>query len=128
MGVLRKLSFSMKPLSLVCLLLISLAVSQPLPEPHDQTDGLVALNTMTLVPLLLAGAAFAKGYLIGNIEQRQSRSYGGYAAPYGGYNRVGYNPTPYYPNSYGPSPSYPHRRVDQYKDQYQEDQYQAPSA
>merc|ERR1711994_1082552 len=90
------------------LLPASLVLTAPAPAPQNggQTAGLVTLNTMTLMPLLLAGAAFAKGYLIGNLKHRKvSSGHGGYGPPLG-YNRVGYG----YP-SYHQDP-YPHRRVD----------------
>merc|ERR1712024_39136 len=79
---------------------------------------------MTLMPLLLAGAAFAKvtlhkvhlivinqGYLIGNLKHRKvSSGHGGYGPPLG-YNRLGYGYPSYHQGSYHQDP-YPHRRVD----------------
>merc|ERR1712189_123604 len=96
------------------LLLASLVLTAPAPAPQNggQTAGLVTLNTMTLMPLLLAGAAFAKGYLIGNLKHRKvSSGYGGYGPPLG-YNRVGYGYPNYHQASYHQDP-YPHRRVDE---------------
>merc|ERR1712203_296442 len=96
------------------LLLVSIALTAPAPAPQNggQTAGLVTLNTMTLMPLLLAGAAFAKGYLIGNLKHRKvSSGHGGYGPPLG-YNRVGYGYPNYHQASYHQDP-YPHRRVDE---------------
>merc|ERR1712243_315854 len=116
------------PQAVLSILLVPLSQCVPVPKPQNggtssmsaQTAGLVSLNAMTLVPLLLAGAAFAKGYLVGNIAQRKSRSYGGYGG-YGGYHRVGYS------SHYQPSYSdYHHRRVD-VDTQYPEDEYQTTS-
>merc|ERR1712228_1051837 len=98
----------LEALGLGLLLMVCFAFTAPVPEPQNgrQTAGLVTLNTMTLMPLLLAGAAFAKGYLIGNLKHRKvSSGHGGYGPPLG-YNRLGYG----YP-SYHQDP-YPHRRVD----------------
>merc|ERR1712243_341209 len=116
------------PQAVLSILLVPLSQCVPVPKPQNggtssmsaQTAGLVSLNAMTLVPLLLAGAAFAKGYLVGNIAQRKSRSYGGYGG-YGGYHRVGYSP--HYQPSYS---DYHHRRVD-VDSQYPEDEYQTTS-
>merc|ERR1711994_249340 len=95
------------------LLPASLVLTAPAPAPQNggQTAGLVTLNTMTLMPLLLAGAAFAKGYLIGNLKHRKvSSGHGGYGPPLG-YNRLGYGYPSYHQGSYHQDP-YPHRRVD----------------
>merc|ERR1712014_34514 len=95
------------------LLLASLVLTAPAPAPQNggQTAGLVTLNTMTLMPLLLAGAAFAKGYLIGNLKHRKvSSGHGGYGPPLG-YNRVGYGYPSYHQAGYHQDP-YPRRRVD----------------
>merc|ERR1711953_1188510 len=95
------------------LLMVSFVLTAPAPEPQNgrQTAGLVTLNTMTLMPLLLAGAAFAKGYLIGNLKHRKvSSGHGGYGPPLG-YNRLGYGYPSYHQGSYHQDP-YPHRRVD----------------
>merc|ERR1712243_140652 len=116
------------PQAVLSILLVPLSQCVPVPKPQNggtssmsaQTAGLVSLNAMTLVPLLLAGAAFAKGYLVGNIAQRKSRSYGGYGG-YGGYHRGGYSP--HYQPSYS---DYHHRRVD-VDSQYPEDEYQTTS-
>ena len=40
--------------------------------------GLITLDTTYLLPLLLAGAAFAKGYLFANLKSYNQAGYGGY--------------------------------------------------
>merc|ERR1712071_340841 len=65
------------------------------------------------MPLLLAGLAFGKGYLIGNIADRKARSYGGQHKGYGNYHtRSGYNYQPYYQDAYQPYQRYNQRRAD----------------
>ena len=87
----------------------------PVPEAdadaRAQDPSMIMLNSMTLLPLLLAGAAFAKvgqhfhgycdiwqwffcqGYLFGNIKNLKSGQYGGYGHRLGhpyGYGQYGY--------------------------------------
>jgi len=67
----------------VSIFLLPLCLSIPIPdaeaEARAQDPGMIMLNSMTLMPLLLAGAAFAKGYLFGNLKNLKSKShYGGY--------------------------------------------------
>ena len=55
--------------------------SLPTPEAEAEArahGGLITLDTTYLLPLLLAGAAFAKGYLFGNLKSYNQAGYGGY--------------------------------------------------
>ena len=55
--------------------------SLPTPEAEPEArahGGLITLDTTILLPLLLAGAAFAKGYLFANLKSYHQAGYGGY--------------------------------------------------
>ena len=55
--------------------------SLPTPEAEAEArahGGLITLDTTYLLPLLLAGAAFAKGYLFANLKSYNQAGYGGY--------------------------------------------------
>jgi len=83
---------------LISLLMVTVSLTLPLPdaeaEARAQDPSMIMLNSMTLLPLLLAGAAFAKGYLFGNIKNLKSSHYGGYGHrlghPYGYGGQYGY--------------------------------------
>jgi len=84
---------------LISIFLAPICLSVPIPdaepEARAQDPSMLMLNSMTLLPLLLAGAAFAKGYLFGNIKNLKS------AGQYGGYgHRLG-NPYGYAQHGYG---------------------------
>ena len=58
-------------------------LSFSLPAPGTESEarahgGLIALDTNYILPLLLAGAAFAKGYLFANLKSYHQVGYGGY--------------------------------------------------
>jgi len=83
--------------AVISLVVVPLVLSVPVPEAdadaRAQDPSMIMLNSMTLLPLLLAGAAFAKGYLFGNIKNLKSGQYGGYGHRLGhpyGYGQYGY--------------------------------------
>ena len=68
----------------LCSCLLPVLFSLPAPEAEAEArahGGLITLDTSYLLPLLLAGAAFAKGYLFANLKSyhQAGNSYrGGY--------------------------------------------------
>merc|ERR1711941_143627 len=100
-----------------CLLSLGLGLALPDPEGDARayTGGLISLDSPYILPLLLAGAAFAKGYLFGNLKKSSSLNNFGYGYersfgyPYGfnGYygRRIGSEKasSSYYGTSFQPS-------------------------
>merc|ERR1711874_33621 len=96
-GKAREKDISMRLKALIAFSVVPLCLSVPIPEAEAearaQDPSMLMLNSMTLLPLLLAGAAFAKGYLFGNIKNLKSSQYGGYGHRLGhpyGYAQYGY--------------------------------------
>merc|ERR1711936_295065 len=100
-------------LSASCLLSLSLALPRPKAkaEARAYTGGLISLDSPYILPLLLAGAAFAKGYLFGNLKRSSSLNSVGYGYersfgyPYGfnGYYGRRIGSENYYGTSFQPS-------------------------